>query len=312
MVLPLDEPIGAGAEFLLWQDGAWRAFAEGAGGALYSASSVYGACPSAGSAAWQPGLNEGHWCVQLVITDGGVNDVDGAADGAIEVFGGVAIDSTGNVAPVAVADTAVAVWRGTASLLPLANDTDADGDSLSIVSASADIGTVTVNAARTGIQFVSPGDFAGAATITYVVSDNNGGMAVGTATVTVLENRMPVLGADSAATTSGRPVSVNVLANDADPDGDVLSLTGASVTSGSGTVSYSGSNVNFTPAASFLGVATVSYTVSDGRGGSATGTLTVQVRQPVEVIEVRPATGSFWWFITLGGLLLAFRRRSLG
>ena len=311
VVLPLDEPLAAGAEFLLWQDGAWRAFAEGAGGALYSAGSVLGECPTVGSAAWQPGLNEGHWCVQLLVTDGGANDTDGAADGFIEVFGGVAIDSSGNAAPVAVADTAVAVWRGSASLLPLANDTDADGDSLSIVSASADIGTVTVNAARTGIQFVSPGDFAGVATITYVVTDNNGGVAVGTATVTVLENRMPVLGADSAATVSGRPVSVNVLANDADPDGDVLSLTGASVSSGSGTVSYSGSTVNFTPAVSFVGVATVSYSVSDGRGGSATGTLTVQVRQPVEVIEVRPATGSFWWFITLGGLLLAFRRRSL-
>lgn len=308
VALPLDEPLAAGSEFLLWQDDAWRLFEVGAGGALYSASSVFGACPAVDSSAWQLGLNEGHWCVRLDIVDGGVNDSDGEADTTVQVFGGAAIDAAGNTPPVAVADTAVAVWRGSVALLPLANDTDADGNSLSIISASVDIGTVTVNAARTGIQYVSPGDFAGTATITYVVSDNNGGMAVGTATVTVLENRMPVLGADSAVTVSGRPVSVNVLANDADPDGDVLSLTGVSASSGS--VSYSGSTVTFTPAASFVGVATVSYSVSDGRGGEATGTLTVQVRQPVEVIEVRPASGTFWWFITLGGLLLAFRRRT--
>lgn len=312
VVLPLDAPMGAGTEFMLWQAGSWRSFATGAGGALYSAGSVYGVCPSAGSAAWQLGLNEGHWCVRLDIVDGGVNDIDGEANARVQVFGGAAIDAAGNAAPVAVADTAVAVWRGSVSVPVLANDTDADGDSLSIVSASVDIGSVTVNAARNAVSYVSPGDFAGVATITYVVSDNNGGMAVGTATVTVLENRAPVLGADAAVTVAGRPVTVNVLANDADPDGDTLSLTGVSVAATSGTASFSGGSVTFVPAAGFVGVAAVSYTVSDNRGGTATGTLTVQVAAAPEVIEVRPASGTFWWFLTLGGLLLAARRRTHG
>jgi hypothetical protein len=310
VALPLDQPLGVGSEFLLWQQGAWRRFEVGAGGSLASAGAVYGVCPAVSSDAWRPGLSEGHWCVRLVIADGGVNDTDGEQDAQVLVFGGVAVDAGSNVAPVAVADSAVAVWRGSVSIPVLANDTDADGDSLSIVSASADIGTVTVNAARTAVQFVSPGDFAGVAVITYVVTDNNGGMAVGTATVTVLENRAPVLGADSVVTVSGRPVTVNVLANDADPDGDTLTIVEVSVAAASGTASYSAGSVTFVPALGFVGVATVSYSVSDNRGGSATGTLTVQVAAAPEVIEVRVASGVFWWWLTVGGLLLASRRRS--
>ena len=87
------------------------------------------------------------------------------------------------------------------------------------------------------------------------------------------------------------PVSGNVLTNDIDPDGDPLVVTGFSVGGstftpgqtaviagiGSLTLGSDGS-YTFTPAANYHGpVPNVSYTVSDGEGGSDTGTLHLSV-----------------------------------
>jgi hypothetical protein len=72
-------------------------------------------------------------------------------------------------------------------------------------------------------------------------------------------------------------VTIPVLANDSDPDGDTLTVTsatqgehGASVVNGDGTIAY-------TPAAGFTGTDTFTYTISDGRGGTATATVTLSV-----------------------------------
>ncbi|WP_127346661.1 Ig-like domain-containing protein [Pseudidiomarina mangrovi] len=310
VVLPLDEPLPANAQWLIWQGGDWREFAQAGADTLLSASDIAGVCPALGAAAWQPGIVAGSRCVQLQFTDGGVNDTDGIADGAVEMFGGLAVNDAGNTPPVAQDDSAGVVWQGSAIIDVLANDSDPDGSLLTILSARADVGEVVILSGATRLQYNALNNFAGSDTVTYVVSDSDGGLAVATVAVTVLANRAPIVAADNAVTVSGRAVSVNVLANDADPDGDTLSISSVSLSSGSGTLSYSGSTVSFTPALDFVGTAAVAYTVSDGRGAEATGVLTVQVAAPVEVIEVRPATGTFWWFLTLGGLLLAFRRRT--
>jgi hypothetical protein len=75
---------------------------------------------------------------------------------------------------------------------------------------------------------------------------------------------------------TGTPVTIAVLANDTDADGNPLTLT--SVTQGThGTVTISGTSVIYTPAAGFVGTDSFTYTVSDGQGGSAIGTVTVNV-----------------------------------
>ena len=71
-----------------------------------------------------------------------------------------------------------------------------------------------------------------------------------------------------------------LLANDTDPDGDTpLSLTAVSVAaSGQATVSLSGAYVFYQPAAGFTGSDSFTYALSDGHGGSATGTVTVNIK----------------------------------
>ncbi len=88
-------------------------------------------------------------------------------------------------------------------------------------------------------------------------------------------NRNPYVMNDTATTPNGS-VSVNVLANDSDPDGDGLSIS--SVTSGqNGTVSITGNRLLYQPNSGFAGTDTFSYTATDGNGGSGTATVTVTI-----------------------------------
>lgn len=98
-------------------------------------------------------------------------------------------------------------------------------------------------------------------------------------------NRSPVAWDDFATTAVGTPVTLNVLANDTDADGDTLAVT--SVTQGQhGTVVRNANGtVTYTPASGFSGSDRFSYTLSDGKGGSTTGSVS---------ITVTSATASAW------------------
>jgi outer membrane protein OmpA-like peptidoglycan-associated protein len=97
----------------------------------------------------------------------------------------------------------------------------------------------------------------------------------------------PVATDDQATTSSGTPVPVNVLGNDTDPNGDVLSI--ASFTQGSnGSVSQVDDNLVYTPTATFTGTDTFTYTINDPAGNqSAPATVTVTVN-PVTPVGVAP------------------------
>jgi hypothetical protein len=140
--------------------------------------------------------------------------------------------------------------------------------------------------------------FTGLATFAYTITDGNGGTATGPVSVTVNpgQNQPPVANADTASTTSGSAVSINVLANDTDPNGDPLSVIG--VTNGArGTVTNNGVSVTYTSNAGTSGTDLFSYTVADGRGGQATGSVTVNVAAPesiaLSLVEYR--AGNLEW-----------------
>lgn len=91
-------------------------------------------------------------------------------------------------------------------------------------------------------------------------------------------NKPPVANVDVLATTQGVPLNFSealLLQNDTDPDGHPLTITTVSTSSSQGgTIS---GNYLYTPLASFSGTDTFSYTVSDGNGGAATGSVIVTV-----------------------------------
>jgi len=193
------------------------------------------------------------------------------------------IDATGtapaNRPPVAVADTAQTGFQTPVTVIVLANDSDPDGDPVTVTGVSVP-SSGTAGVVNNQVVYTPAAGFSGTATFTYPVADGRGGTATAGVTVTVnppvAGNRPPVAAADTAATAFQTPVTVNVLGNDSDPDGNPLAVAAVSAPS-SGTATIVNNQVVFTPAAGFTGDATFTYTLADGRGGTATADVTVTV-----------------------------------
>lgn len=130
----------------------------------------------------------------------------------------------------------------------------------------------------------SPGAFA-----VTVSNPSPGGGASNTATFTVWQsNQPPVAVADSAQTEVNTALDIYVLANDYDPEGQAISVSGlTSPTNGGATINTDGS-IHYTPHSGFVGADSFTYAISDSLGLTATATVTVTVteaanRAPVAV-----------------------------
>lgn len=110
-------------------------------------------------------------------------------------------------------------------------------------------------------------------------------------TTNVPPNTPPVANPDTSTTAYNTPVTMNVLANDTDANGDTLTITGTP-TATNGTVVKNGNNtLTFTPTSGFSGTAVVTYTISDGNGGNATSTWTITVDAAANILPVPTFTG---------------------
>ena len=187
-----------------------------------------------------------------------------------------------DTAPTAVDDLANATEDTAALILAadlLANDTDAEGDALSISALTQGAHGTTTKAANGDITYTPAANFNGTDTFTYTVSD---GTLTSTATVTVTVtpvNDAPVGVNDNATTTQGVAVTLaanTLLANDSDVDTahSALSITAATQGAHGATVRANDGTITYTPAANFNGTDTFTYTISDG---SLTNTATVTV-----------------------------------
>ncbi|WP_156497913.1 cadherin-like domain-containing protein, partial [Oleiphilus sp. HI0043] len=184
--------------------------------------------------------------------------------------------SSSNSEPTALADTANTEEDTSIIIDVLANDSDIDGDSLSISSASASYGSVLINGDGT-LNYTPNADFNGLDSISYEVSDGNGSTAASSVFVTVNpENDAPVAVFDTAATQEDTSVTIDVLANDSDIDGDSLSVSSASAVSGAVVINGDGT-LSYSPNADFNGLDSISYEISDGNGGTMTSSVSVTV-----------------------------------
>jgi hypothetical protein len=90
-------------------------------------------------------------------------------------------------------------------------------------------------------------------------------------------NRAPTATDDFATTDEDGGVAIPVLANDSDPDGDTLSIASVGQPL-AGSVERVGPAIIYSPAPNWSGVDGFDYRIEDGRGGSATATVSVTVR----------------------------------
>ncbi len=186
-----------------------------------------------------------------------------------------------NDAPDAVDDADTTPFNTPITVNLLANDTDVDGDPLTVtaVSVPASQGTIVNNGDGTA-TFTPLTDFVGAATISYTIEDPAGLSDSALHTVTVANNGgnlPPVTQPDALTTAEDTPSApLNVLANDSDPEGGPLTLTSASSPDGTVAITPEGL-VTFTPNPNFNGPTTITYVASDPSGATTPGTVNVTV-----------------------------------
>ncbi|EIA1618155.1 tandem-95 repeat protein [Vibrio parahaemolyticus] len=169
----------------------------------------------------------------------------------------------------------------------LVNDSDVEGDVLSIQSASVPSEQGSVDIVDGKLVFTPAENFNGEATITYIVTDGDlTDEANVTVTVTPV-NDSPVAVDDTVSTQEDTVVTIDVLPNDSDVDGDKLSIQSASVPEAQGKVEIVDGKLVFTPAENFNGHAEITYTVTDGElTDEAKVTVTVNPVNDASTIKV--------------------------
>ena len=168
-------------------------------------------------------------------------------------------------------------------------------------------GTVTLNTDGTFI-YTPPVGFQGVDSFDYTIVDPSGATDDATVTLNVIAdpdptaNDEPNAGDDLASAIAGTPATANLLANDTDPNGDVLTITDVGgtdpstglitivdpitgVTQGTLVVDPVTGEATFTPEPGFVGTVQLPYTIDDGDGGTDTATMTFLIVDPAPVAE---------------------------
>lgn len=169
----------------------------------------------------------------------------------------------------------------------LANDHDGDDDLYLKTVTQGEYGVTDI--VNNKIRYTPKEGYTGQDFISYTVKDLYGGESIDRLTLI----NSPIAAVDDIALLDqdSLSVAINPLANDTDPDGDVLSI--AAFTQGvHGTVTFSGQQVTYSREPGYIGSDYFTYTVTDGRGLYATAT-----------VEVRPAEVIYSEVFTVGGTL---------
>ncbi len=236
-----------------------------------------------------------------------MNDSSGLG---VDSIGTVVVTITDvNDVPELVGDTAT-TNEDTPLTIPfatlLANDSPGAGETvntpaqtLTIISVAAvTTGGGSVAISGSNVVYTPAADFNGTFLFTYTAQDSGVPALSSTATVTVsvaAVNDNPIANADTVSGTEDTTLLIpagnttivagNVLFNDTpgpatatDEASQILTVTGVGATSASGgTVSLVAGVISYVPPANFNGVDTLTYSISDGAGGTATGTVTINV-----------------------------------
>ncbi len=180
----------------------------------------------------------------------------------------------GNRPPVAQDDALTVAMDAAATIAVLANDSDPDGNTLTV----AEVGTPahgTASISGNAIIYTPAAGYAGSDSFSYTIDDGAGARASARVTVTVQGgvggNRPPVALNDRYLVRYEGDNPLPVLANDSDPDGDALTIVSFTQPA-LGVVKQSGNQLVYTGAGKFT-LQTITYTISDGRGGTATATV---------------------------------------
>ena len=176
---------------------------------------------------------------------------------------------------VVLLDTSAGRSRTISHTNLLQNDSDPNGDTLTVASVGAAANGTVVDNANGSLTYTADAGFSGVDRFTYRVTD---GTESDTATVYVgVDNDAPTPAGDQISVNEDASTTVDLLANDTDPNGDPLSLVSVGDASHGTLVENANGTVTYTPDADYFGQDAFTYLVSDG----------VFTRQAVASVNVR-------------------------
>ncbi|MFT7007235.1 MAG: hypothetical protein ACJAXJ_001749 [Colwellia sp.] len=265
----------------------WRGFTEITDtDMIRSTKGERGFCPPPGNnSKWLPGLTEGDWCIQITLRDGGPNDDDGLENGVIIDPVAMAVPVSNNNFPEAV-DDMLTVTKDNSQVVinVLDNDLDADSNTLSLTSVNADLGIAMIQGES--LLYTPPTNYIGSDRLVYSISDGNGGSAAAIVTILVLDyNQLPQALDDNASGNDATGITIDVLANDTDPDGDTLFIESASTSQGS--VQVVDNELYYQPELGHIGSVRIEYVVNDGQGGLGGAALRLDIIQSNRAPEAK-------------------------
>lgn len=156
---------------------------------------------------------------------------------------------------------------------------DPDGDQLTAkLISNGTLGTAAITDPQTGAYTYTPNANAtGIDTFTFLVNDGITDSNTSTVTVTITAvNDTPIATDDLVITNEDQPVSFNVTSNDTDLDGDPLTISAVSQPA-NGNVTISANDMLYTPNNNFFGSDSLSYTITDPAGATATATVFITI-----------------------------------
>lgn len=213
-----------------------------------------------------------------------------AADNRVElsVSGSSATPPAANGPPVANPDDITAAPGAAVTFDPRANDTDPDGDLLTVsgIASAPSHGTAVVGPGGTSVTYTPSAGYSGADSFSYTVSDGRGGAANGAVNVTVSAaappNQPPTLADDNVTTNQNTALDFDPRANDTDPDGDTLTIVGVTTPAhGSASINGGGVGIHYVPSTDYVGTDSLTYTVTDSHGNSRQANISVTVTSTV-------------------------------
>ncbi len=206
-------------------------------------------------------------------------------------------DRTGANRPPVANDDSVAVRAGRSTILPiLDNDSDPDGDIITVVDTPTAGSGVTLELVRggAGLQAVVEANASGTRSFSYTITDGRGGYSRPAHVTLSIEsadqaaaNQPPVLfSKDTVIVAAGQQTQIRELPRWRDPDGDDMVLTDATLAEGPDEVSFTpDGTITFTDVGKVLGLKRINVTIFDG-ATSSVGVLILDVRKPQEVTPV--------------------------
>lgn len=183
-----------------------------------------------------------------------------------------------NQAPVTKFDVVEARPGGTINVPVTANDFDPEGTALTVTATSAaGSGQTAIGADGQSIDVTVDPTARASFTATYDVTDADGGTSSATVRVRIVpadqDNRAPIARVDTGRARAGIALTLDVTANDNDPDGDTVYVESINTQPAKGRVELGDDDViTFLPSASASGPDQFTYTLVDANGARTVGT----------------------------------------